>query len=77
MPYGPVIEYSTRMFYHSLSEKDRRWYAESEAAKLGHGGVESVSTLLGIDPKTIAKARIFCPISPTILASRSVKKGRA
>ncbi|MGL4553609.1 MAG: hypothetical protein ACRC33_20800 [Gemmataceae bacterium] len=36
-----------------LSEKDRRRYAAVEAAKLGHGGVEYVSRLLGCDPKTI------------------------
>ncbi len=41
-------------FYGSLNERDRRRYAAVEAARLGHGGVEYVSRLLGCDPKTIA-----------------------
>ena len=43
----------TKWFDRSLSEKDRRRYAAVEAERLGHGGVEYVSRLLGCDPKTI------------------------
>ena len=57
MPYSPEIEHSMRMFYNSLSEKDRRRYAAIEAAKLGHGGIAYVSTLLGCDPKTIRQGQ--------------------
>lgn len=39
----------------TLAEKDRRRYAGLEAAKLGHGGIESISTLLDIDPKTVRR----------------------
>ena len=53
MAYSPEIEHSMKMFHDSLSEKDRRRYAAIEAAKLGHGGTEYISTLLGCDPKTI------------------------
>src|SRR5437016_5937424 len=42
-----------RSFYQSLRENDRRRYAAVEAAKLGHGGIESIAQVLGIDPKTI------------------------
>ena len=42
-----------KAFYDSLSEKDRRRYAAIEAAKLGHGGIEYIATVLGCDPKTI------------------------
>ena len=47
MTYSPEIEHSMRMFYDSLSEKDRRRYAAIEARKLGHGGTEYVAALLG------------------------------
>ena len=41
--------------FATLSEKDRRRYAEIDAAKLGHGGIEYLSGLFGIDPKTVRK----------------------
>jgi hypothetical protein len=39
--------------FDSLKESDRRRYAAIEAAELGYGGVESIATALGCDPKTI------------------------
>lgn len=42
-------------FYKSLSEKERRRYAAVEADKLGHGGVEYIASLFGLDPKTIRR----------------------
>ena len=47
MPHRPEIEHSMRMFYDSLSEKDRRRYAAIEAAKLDHGGTAYIANLLG------------------------------
>lgn len=38
--YPVQIERQMKLFYDSLSEKDRRRYAAVEAAKLGHGGVQ-------------------------------------
>ena len=58
MTYSPEIEHSMRMFHDSLSEKDRRRYAAIEAAKLGHGGIEYVATLLDCDPKTILQGQL-------------------
>ncbi len=52
-PYSPDVERTMRAFYHSLRENDRRRYAAVEAAKLGHGGVEYIAKVLGVDPKTI------------------------
>jgi hypothetical protein len=52
-PYPRHVEQIMRAFYHSLRENDRRRYAAVEAAKLGHGGVEYIARVLGIDPKTI------------------------
>lgn len=42
-----------RQFAGWLSEKDRRRYAAIEALKLGHGGIDYISRLLGCDTKTI------------------------
>lgn len=56
-PYPPHIEQSMRAFYRSLRENDRRAYAAVEAAKLGHGGVEYIAAVLGVDPKTIRRGQ--------------------
>jgi Rhodopirellula transposase DDE domain len=56
-PYPPHIERSMRSFYRSLRENDRRVYAALEATKLGHGGVEYISAVLDIDPKTIRRGQ--------------------
>ena len=56
---GPAVNYSTeieqamRSFSDSLSERDRRRSAALEAAQLGHGGVASITAVLGSDPTTI------------------------
>jgi hypothetical protein len=55
--YSAEMERQMKWFYRSLSEKDRRRYAAVEAEKLGFGGVEHVSRLLGCDPKTIRQGR--------------------
>jgi hypothetical protein len=75
MTYSPEIEHSMRMFHDSLSEKDRRRYAAIEAAKLGHGGIEYVATLLGCDPKTIRQGRDDLDHLPDDLGQRVRKKG--
>ena len=52
-PYPPDVEHAMQILYRSLRENDRRRYAAVEAAKLGHGGLDYLTTLLGCDPKTI------------------------
>lgn len=52
-PYPPDVEQAMQILYRSLRENDRRRYAAVEAAKLGHGGLEYLTALLGCDPKTI------------------------
>jgi hypothetical protein len=52
-PYPPDVEHAMQILYRSLRENDRRRYAAVEAAKLGHGGLDSITTLLGCDPKTV------------------------
>lgn len=53
--YPPKIEKQMKKFFRTLSEKDRRLYAAIEALKLGHGGIEYISKLLGINPNTISR----------------------
>ena len=75
MTYSSEIEHSMRMFHDSLSEKDRRRYAAIEAAKLGHGGLDYVSTLLGCDPKTIRQGQQDLDQLPDGLGERVRQKG--
>jgi hypothetical protein len=56
-PYSHDAERTMRAFYGSLRENDRRRYAAVEAAKLGHGGIEYISQVLSIDPKTIRQGQ--------------------
>lgn len=43
------------LFFNSLNERDRRRYAAVESIKLGYGGVSYISSIFGIDDKTINK----------------------
>jgi hypothetical protein len=56
-PYPRHVEQTMRAFFRSLRENDRRRYAAVEAAKLGHGGIEYISRILGVDPKTIRQGQ--------------------
>jgi hypothetical protein len=53
--YSPAVEALMRMFYQSLSEKDRRRYAAIEARKLGRGGLSYIARILSCDRHTIAQ----------------------
>ena len=48
--YDENVERHMKLFYDSLSEKDRRRYAALEAEKLGHGGIEYVAGVVGCHP---------------------------
>jgi hypothetical protein len=73
--YVPEVEQKMKRFFDWLSEKDRRRYAAIEAAKLGHGGVEYITQLLGCDPKTVRQGlqELEAPADPAELRVR--KKG--
>lgn len=45
------------LFYSLLDEKQRRLYAGLESLKIGHGGDQQISELLGLNPSTIARGR--------------------
>ena len=44
-----------KSFFGTLSEKDQRRYAALEAQRLGHGGINYISELLGCSTKTIRR----------------------
>lgn len=73
-PYPTEVEEHMKAFYDSLSEKDRRRYAAIEAEKLGHGGVEYVSEVLGCDAKTIREGRRNVDHLPEDEAAGRVRK---
>jgi hypothetical protein len=69
-PYSHHVEQTMRAFYRSLRENDRRRYAAVEAAKLGHGGIEYISRVLSVDPKTIRQGQRDLEDLPEDPASR-------
>ena len=56
-PYPTDVEKAMKAMYLSLRENDRRRYAAVEAAKLGYGGLEYISSVLGCDPKTVRQGQ--------------------
>lgn len=73
--YPADVEAQMKRLADWLCEKDRRRYAAVEAAKLGHGGVESIAQLLGCDPKTIRQGLHDLEQPEDPAASRVRKKG--
>jgi len=51
--YSEESEKQMKAFYDSLNEKDRRRYAAIEAMKLGHGGQNYISNVLGCHFQTV------------------------
>lgn len=73
--YTEGVERLMKRLFDSLKESDRRRYAAIEAAKLGHGGVEYIATLLGCDPKTIRQGLGELEGGGELDPSRSRKRG--
>jgi hypothetical protein len=72
--YGENIERHMKLFYDSLSEKDRRRYAALEAEKLGHGGIEYVARVVGCHDSTIQQGREDIDRLPADAAPDRVRK---
>jgi hypothetical protein len=53
--YEPQVEEQLRAFERTLSEKDQRRFAALEAMRLGHGGIEYISGVLGCSARTIER----------------------
>jgi hypothetical protein len=73
--YAADVERMMKRLFASLKESDRRRYAAIEAAKLGHGGIEYVASVLGCDPKTIRTGLGELQGEDDLDAGRSRKKG--
>jgi len=73
--YSEKMERQMSRLYDSLSERDRRRYAAVEAAKLGHGGIEYISRVLGCDPKTIQHGIAEMESDEELQTQRQRKKG--
>lgn len=73
--YEKSIELKMQRLFATLSEKDRRRYAGIEAAKLGHGGIDYVSGLFEMDPKTVRRGLTELELPDDPAQSRVRKKG--
>ena len=73
-PYSSKIELSMQRLYSRLSEKDKRSYAAVEVMKLGHGGMEYISSILSIDTKTIKQGLLDLNNLEDPLEKRTRKK---
>ena len=73
--YSAKIERQMKRFYDSLGERERRLYAAVEVEKLGHGGMEYISKLLGCDPKTIRRGVTELESEEELESNRQRKKG--
>ena len=58
-----------------LLEKDKRGYTAIESAKLGQGGIDYVSRLFGIDPKTTRRGLSELEVVENPAPSRIRKRG--
>ena len=74
-PYKEESERLMKSLFERLSEKDRRRYAAVEAEKLGWGGIEYISALLGIDSRTIGQGLADLRETSDAAAGRVRKKG--
>jgi hypothetical protein len=75
--YAAEVRRMMKRLFASLKESDRRRYAAVEAAKLGHGGIDYVASVLGCDPKTIRLGLGELEGQDELDAGRSRKKGAA
>lgn len=72
--YEQTIEIKMQRLFSTLSEKDKRRYAGIEATKLGHGGIDYISKLFEIDPKTIRRGLQELDLADDLPSDRVRKK---
>lgn len=75
--YSPSVEQTMQQLFQSLAERERRRYAGVESAKLGHGGIRYLATVLGCDEKTIRRGIKELAKPSDLPPGRSRKKGAA
>ena len=59
--YPQETQQIMRKFYNTLSEKDKRRYAATEAIKFGHGGVSIIAEILGCARSAEVPRGLFGP----------------
>ena len=52
-----IYHHQINLLISQLNEQQRRWYVAVESHRLGHGGIELMSQITGVDPKTIRRGR--------------------
>lgn len=55
-PYQ-LLHRQINLLVSRLDEQQRRWYVALETVKIGHGGIALMSTITGMDEKTIWRGR--------------------
>lgn len=50
-----AIHHQMNVLLSRLDEQQRRWYVALEAKKLGHGGIEDLMEITGMDASTIRR----------------------
>jgi hypothetical protein len=50
-----TVHHQMNVFLNRLDEQQRRWYVALEAKKLGHGGIERMAQITGMDVSTIRR----------------------
>jgi len=73
--YEQVVEIKMQRLFRTLSEKDKRRYAVIEATKLGRGGIDYISKLFDIDPKTVRRGLQELDLADDPASERVRKKG--
>jgi predicted ArsR family transcriptional regulator len=69
------IEKVEQVFYHNLTEKDRRLFVGLEAMKIGYYGVQDVANKYKINKHTVRKGQKELLSEDFISADRIRKKG--
>ena len=72
--YEQYVEERMREFYQTLSEKDRRRFVALEAARLGHGGVGYIASVLGCSARTIERGATELDALPCDQAAGRVRR---
>jgi hypothetical protein len=52
-----AIHHQMNVLLSRLDEQQRRWYVALEAKKLGHGGIEGLAQITGMDVGTIRRGK--------------------
>ncbi len=71
--YEKSIEIKMQRLFATLSEKDRRRYTGIGTTKLGHGGIDYVSGLFEMNPKTVRRGLTELEL-PEDRAQSSIRK---